>query len=119
MRKINTILRKSLIASAALSLTASLNVNAANRCTDYDAIESAPYFAPPAKTGFRYFWNGWLAKDTPFHMGHDQIVPEGESTTVVGKFDYGAVFHKDLESEYVNAYIHGTGLSQWYSLGRL
>lgn len=51
-------------------------------------------------------------------MGHDQIVSEGTATTLVGKFDYGAVFHKDLESEYVNAYLYGTGMNDWQSLGR-
>ncbi len=91
---------------------------AANACTDYDAIDYAPAFTYPSKTGFRYFWNRWLAADTPYHMGHDQIVAEGQGTTVVGKFDYGAVFHKDLEHEYVNAYLTGTGMSGWQSLGR-
>lgn len=89
-----------------------------NSCTDYSAIDYAPTLNYPSRSGFRYFWNNWLAKDTPFHMGHDQIVQEGQGTTVIGKFDYGPVFHKDLEYEYVNAYLYGTGMNDWQSLGR-
>ena len=94
-------------AFALISLTANATNNS---CTDYSAIDNAPSFSYPSKSGFRYFWNRWLAKDKPFHMGHDQIIKEGQSTTMVGKFDYGAVLHKDLESEYVNAYLYGTGM---------
>lgn len=105
-------------AMAALSWLPATATAADNICTDYDAVNYAPALDYPSRTGFRLFWNKWLAKDTPYHMGHDQIVQEGQGTTVVGKFDYGAVFHKDLEFEYVNAYLYGTGMNDWQSLGR-
>ncbi|MEZ5509861.1 MAG: hypothetical protein R3F47_08155 [Gammaproteobacteria bacterium] len=54
----------------------------------------------------------------PYHMVHDQIVQEGQSATVVGKFDYDRVLHKDLEGEYVHSYLYGTGMSGWQYLGR-
>jgi len=108
-------LASAFVVAAWLPITAS---GAENSCTDYSAIDNAPSFSYPSRSGFRYFWNRWLSKDTPYHMGHDQIVQEGQGTTVVGKFDYGAVLHKDLEYEYVNAYLYGTGMDSWQSLGR-
>lgn len=87
-------------------------------CTDFDSALNPPSLQYPSRTGFRYFWNSWLANDEPFHMGHDQILPEYTPATVTGKFDYGFVFHKDLEYERVKAYIYGTGMSDWQYLGR-
>lgn len=89
-----------------------------NSCTDYSATDNAPKFNYPPNAGFRFFWNTQLAKDTPFHMGHDQILREGEESTVVGKFDYGSVVHKDLEYEFVDVYLYGTGMNEWHELGR-
>lgn len=87
-------------------------------CTDYDAVQQGPAFSFPAKQRFKHFGNRLLALDTPFHMGHDQIVTAGQATTLVGKFDYGAVFHKDLEDEAVQAFITGTGKDDWQYLGQ-
>lgn len=91
----------------------------ANQCPDYNVVESAPYLSGPDQRGFRKFRNlllSWFYE--PFHMVHDQIVREGQYATVVGKFDYDIVFHKDLEYEYVHTYIYGTGYNQWQYLGR-
>lgn len=106
------------ILAATLSLSATTVTATEHQCTDYAAITDAPVLDYPSRSGFRYFWNQWLSADVPFHMGHDQIVAEGQSASVVGKFDYGAVFHKDLEYEYVRAYLYGTGMDDWQHLGR-
>lgn len=88
------------------------------QCVDYDAVDNTPTFNFPNKSGFRFFWNRWLSRDIPFHMGHDVIVAENKSFNLVGKFDYGAVAHKDLEYEYVKVYYTGSGMSQWTYKGR-
>ncbi|MDX5300323.1 MAG: haloacid dehalogenase, partial [Gammaproteobacteria bacterium] len=54
----------------------------------------------------------------PQHMIHDAIVPAGTPAVLVGKFDYDRVLHKDLEKEYVHAYVYGTGMQGWQYLGR-
>ena len=88
------------------------------QCVDYDAVENTPTFNFPSKSGFRFFWNKWLSRDIPFHMGHDVIAAPNTSFTVTGKFDYGAVAHKDLEYEYVKVYYTGTDMNQWSYKGR-
>lgn len=91
----------------------------AHQCPDYESIENAPYLYGPSKKSFRKFRNKLLSWFySPFHMAHDAIVAEGQYATVVGKFDYDIVLHKDLEYEYVHTYIYGTGYDQWQYLGR-
>lgn len=91
----------------------------ASYCPDYGITQTAPAAPKPAKKSFRYFGNWLLSKlYSPYHMVHDQIVQEGQSATVVGKFDYDRVLHKDLEGEYVHSYLYGTGMSGWQYLGR-
>ncbi len=107
----------SFLAASTLACSAS-TASASVSCTDFETVDNAPYFYAPDKQGFRFFWNKWLSKDIPFHMGHDTIIGEGQSATVTGKFDYGAVAHKDLEFEYVQAYLYGTDMSDWEYLGR-
>ncbi|HEX5276060.1 MAG TPA: hypothetical protein VFW42_00155 [Fluviicoccus sp.] len=88
------------------------------QCPDY-SIANAPAFSNPAKKSFRNFGNTILAGlYKPWHMAHDQLVAAGQVAAVVGKFDYDAVLHKDLEGEYVHAYITGTGISGWQYLGK-
>ncbi len=116
-------MKKSLIYAACFCL-AGLGITAtstasANECPDYTSVENAPYLSGPSKRGFRKFRNtllSWFYE--PFHMAHDQIVREGQYATVVGKFDYDIVIHKDMEYEYVHTYIYGTGYNQWQYLGR-
>lgn len=98
--------------------SASASTNDTPLCTDFNNLDNAPYFYYPDKDGFRFFWNKWLSADIPFHMGHDTIVGEGQTATVIGKFDYGAVAHKDLEFEYVKAYIYGGDMSDWEYIGK-
>ena len=115
-RRITTTLMLALVASLLLVVTP--RAHAANACTDFAVIDNAPVFQYPSKSSFRSFWNRLLARLEPFHMAHDLIVAEGEPSVMVGKFDYDAYWHKDLEYEDVNVYIHGTDLTQWYYLGR-
>lgn len=91
----------------------------AESCPDYDAVTSAPSLNMPSQKSFRKFRNrilSWFY--SPFHMVHDQIIREGSYGTMVGKFDYDLVLHKDLEYEYVHTYIYGSGSSSWQYLGR-
>lgn len=88
-------------------------------CADYQVLTELPHFAKPAKKKFRSWGNRFLSRfNSPYHMVHDQIVNPGESARVVGKFDYSRTLHKDLEKEYVKAYLYGTGMSNWQYLGR-
>jgi len=88
-------------------------------CTAYNIVEDAPYFNGPSQQGFRHtsseITSAWY---TPHHMIHDELHNGGESAVIVGKFDYDWVLHKDLEDEYIHAYIFGTGMNKWDYLGR-
>lgn len=91
----------------------------ADYCPDYGVTQAMPSAPYPAKKSFRNFGNRLLsALYKPYHMAHDQMILQGQTATVVGKFDYDLAFHKDLEGEYVHAYAYGTGMSQWEYLGR-
>lgn len=98
-------------------LAASAQVGA--QCPDYTSPANPPSFSKPAKKSFRHFGSTLLAGlYKPWHMVHDQMVRSGQAATVTAKFDYDAVLHKDLEGEYVHAYLYGTGMSGWSYLGR-
>lgn len=102
-----------------LPLLSLLPAFAVAQCPDYSAIDNVPSFSNPAKKSFRSFGNTLLAGIyKPWHMVHDQIVKAGQAATVTAKFDYDAVLHKDLEGEYVHAYLSGTGISGWQYLGK-
>ena len=91
----------------------------ASTCPDYDSALNPPSFSNPSKRSFRHWGNRWLSWFyRPWHMVQDAIVQEGRAATVVGKFDYDAVLHKDLEDENIKVYITGTGISGWQYLGR-
>jgi phosphatidate phosphatase PAH1 len=103
-----------LLAAAAL-----LPVMAFAQCPDYTSPVNTPAFTNPAKKSFRSFGNRILASlYQPWHMVHDEVVKSGMAATMVGKFDYDPVLHKDLEGEYVHVYIAGTGMSNWQYVGR-
>ncbi|MBU1241104.1 haloacid dehalogenase, partial [Myxococcota bacterium] len=61
---------------------------------------------------------GTAASGSPYHMIHDEMATPGETISLRAKFDYNAVLHKDLQDEYVNFYIWGTGMTQWQEAGR-
>lgn len=86
-------------------------------CTDYSAVQQPASFQFPQEQSFDHFSSRLIALDRPYHMGHDRVAKAGEAVTVTGKFDYGAVFHKDLEDEKVQAYLTGTGKNGWENLG--
>lgn len=108
------------LAASALCLSAFVTVPAqAQYCPDYQSVTQAPASPVPAKKSFRSWGNRFLSWFyAPYHMVHDQIVTEGSYATVVGKFDYDLILHKDLEGEYVHTYIYGTGYNSWQYLGR-
>ena len=88
-------------------------------CTAYDIVTGAPDFLGPSEQGFRHTASSLSSNlYTPQHMIYDELVNAGESTVVTGKFDYDLVLHKDLEDEYIHAYIFGTGMTTWDYLGR-
>lgn len=95
------------------------SASAVAQCPDFTSPANPPAFTKPAKKSFRNFGNTVLAGlYSPWHMVHDQMVRSGQAATVTAKFDYDAVLHKDLEGEYVHAYLYGIGMSAWEYLGR-
>ncbi|ABC33355.1 uncharacterized protein involved in plasmid maintenance [Hahella chejuensis KCTC 2396] len=107
----------SFLAGGLLAASLSLTANA-EYCPDYDSVLHAPGLQKPAQKSFHHWGNRLLASlNKPFHMVHDQIVKAGDSATMVGKFDYSALFHKDLEDEDIHVYVYGTGMSGWEYLG--
>ncbi|MDX1457376.1 MAG: hypothetical protein R3276_07280 [Marinobacter sp.] len=88
-------------------------------CPDYQAPLEPPAFTYPAERSFQHFGSTLLsAFYKPQHMIHDGIVAAGSDATLVGKFDYDPVLHKDLEDEHVHAYLHGSDMDDWQYLGR-
>ncbi len=88
-------------------------------CPDYGGALNLPTFDWPKKKSFRSWISAyWSRNHSPYHMVNDQIVNPNDAITVVGKFDYNRIFHKDLEREYVHAYIYGTDMEDWEYLGR-
>lgn len=103
----------------ALTLTSGLAFCAQTpQCPDFGFENRLPAFDYPQEEGFRYFWNNYLSRDQEYHMVHDGLVVQGEESEVVMKFDYGGVFHKDLEFEDVQVYLSGTQMNEWQALGR-
>ena len=109
---------KGLIACAVLACSFTTAAQAVS-CPDYQTALNPPAFTKLDKKSFRHFGNWLLSRFyKPQHMIHDAIVPTGTQATLVGKFDYDPVLHKDLEKEYVRAYLYGTGMNDWQYLGR-
>lgn len=107
---------RALIAAASLAL---LPYAAQAACPDYSSPLNPPSFTKPAKKSFRSWGNSILASwYKPWHMVHDTVVKSGQGASIVGKFDYDAVLHKDLEGEYVHVYLYGTGMNSWQYVGR-
>ena len=83
-------------------------------------FDSLPPLAKPKKESWRHFSTGLLVttQGSPYHMAHDLFLQEGQNGTLTAKFDYGSVFHKDLEDEYVYAYLIGDRMAGWEALGK-
>ena len=85
--------------------------------SDIDPTAS-PAFVPPPTRRFSSNANAWMASAyQPWHMVHDAVVREGARAEVVGKFDYDALLHKDLENERVDVFLWGTGIAAWRAVG--
>lgn len=96
----------------------SLPIAAFAACPDYSAIENAPQLTSPTKQSFHHIKSRLVSMVyQPWHMVHDQIAQVGQAIQVTAKFDYGMASHKDLEDETVQAYLSGTGIDGWESLG--
>lgn len=110
---------RTLLCGSALAASLCPTFVQAAYCPDYGVAQSQPAAPNPTQKSFRYFGNRLLASFyKPYHMVHDQLVLEGQTASVVGKFDYDLALHKDLEGEYIHAYVYGTGMSSWQYLGR-
>lgn len=88
-----------------------------DQCYEGSALDTIPALTLPKKERWINPLNYIIASDVPYHMAHDLVAAPGVAQTMVGKFDYGPVFHKDLEYEKVYTYIYGTGMSGWQYLG--
>lgn len=107
--------------TTALIVLGLLTTNAAwaASCPDTMTPRNPPTFTAPEKHSFRHF-GSWMLSSIykPQHMIHDAIVASGTQATVIGKFDYDPVLHKDLEDEYVHTYLVGGNMDEWEYLGR-
>ena len=72
-------------------------------------------FTPPARGGFRHWYNGVLALGPAWHSAQDAVGTPGSALTIVGKFTYGSV-SKDLEDEPVQLFLNDC--SGWRAVGR-
>lgn len=95
-------------------------LSARSACYAGSPLDALPPLAKPERERWRHWETGAfvVTQGPPYHMVHDVIANPGQDYTVVGKFDYGGVFHKDLEGEDVHVYLYGTGLSSWEYLGK-
>lgn len=95
-----------------------LALQAQAACPDYAVVDQAPAAPSAPRAGFQHFGSRLLsAIYSPWHMVHDTMVAKGQSATVVGKFDYDAVLHKDLEDERVHVYLYGAATKGWEYVG--
>ncbi len=88
-----------------------------DQCYSGSALDSVPYLSKPSEESWRH-WSSRLLTGSPYHMIHDGLFSSSQTQTIVGKFDYGSTFHKDLEDEDVLVYIYGTGIDSWEYVGR-
>ena len=105
-------------AASALMITGLSTIVAAASCPDSYAIDHSPTPPEVKEISFDHWSSSTIsALYKPYHMVHDALVAEGSEATIVGKFDYDKVLHKDLEDEEINVFIYGTGMSSWESVG--
>lgn len=76
---------------------------------------------PPMKLEpFEHWQNKFLVntlKRPPYHFAKDLIVPVGTAATLEAKFDYGSLIHKDLEEEWVDAFLYSPDSKSWQPWG--
>ena len=87
-------------------------------CPDPAAAQLARPAPEVPRQAFRSSASSLLAaRYQPWHMAHDVLVAEGQAASLVAKFDYDLLLHKDLEGERVHAWLLGAGMSDWEYLG--
>jgi phosphatidate phosphatase PAH1 len=96
-----------------------IGTDAVYDCYTGGPLDSVPHLQLPPKEKWRKVATPLfiVTQGPPYHMVHDLVVAPGQNQVITGKFDYGAVFHKDLEYERVHVYIYGTGMSAWQKAG--
>jgi len=93
--------------------------NITDDCYTGSALDSVPALQLPQKEKWRKVATALfiVTQGPAYHMVHGLAAAAGQTQVIVGKFDYGAVFHKDLEYERVHVYIYGTGMAAWEKIG--
>ncbi len=76
----------------------------------------------PSQTRGRFeHWQNRLLVETlkrpPYHFAKDLVIHSGAEGTMQAKFDYGSLVHKDLEGEWVDAFLLSQQEQQWQPLG--
>ena len=91
-----------------------------NHCYNNSDIESLPHLDLPQKEKWRRWRTRFfiVTQGAPYHMAHDLVVTPDTTAVMTGKFDYGSIFHKDLEFENIHVYIFGGKLENWRYLGK-
>ncbi|STX81357.1 Uncharacterized protein involved in plasmid maintenance [Legionella busanensis] len=99
------------------NFTASFITN--DQCTNVNIANEAPYLSPPNVKKFRHYGNVILSNlFKPFHIVHDLILSSQNYVVLHAKFDYDWVLHKDLEDEFIHAYLYADYTKQWRYLGK-
>ncbi|MDK2126144.1 lipin/Ned1/Smp2 family protein [Parachitinimonas caeni] len=110
-------MQRALCLAMGLAIT-TMTASAMAACPDYQTPENPPAAPQAPRQGFRHFGSRLLAGlYKPTHMMHDVMVASGQPITLVGKFDYDPVLHKDLEDERIHVYVYGTGMAGWEYAG--
>ena len=77
-----------------------------------------PELSFPAVSKWRHKRSALISKMTPYHAIKDVITKKKKNIKIEGKFDYSRALHKDLQDEYIHAYIFGTKDKRWRYLGK-
>ncbi len=89
-------------------------------CDVTDPLAGAPAFTMPSTEEWNHsiITGATVASGSPYHMIHDEMAAPSETIALRAKFDYNAVFHKDLQDEVVIFYLWGGAMTSWQELGR-
>ncbi|MFW7378938.1 MAG: LNS2 domain-containing protein [Oligoflexus sp.] len=85
-------------------------------CPSYLEDQDLPLVSQFTRGQFKHARNKLMAltlKKAPYHFAKDLILSAGQSGTMEAKFDYGSIFHKDLEDELVEAYLYNADTASW------
>lgn len=88
-------------------------------CPNYTISKNSPPLPPLAQHSFKHYRNYLLSLFfEPHHVVFDEIFNPSDTISIVGKFDYDWLLHKDLKDEWVHAYIYDGQSSNWRYLGK-